>query len=857
MATLPRGTVTFLFTDVEGSTRRWEEDRDGMSAAVARLDALVAERVSAHSGTVVKPRGEGDSHFCVFAQASDALAAAADLQRALADSDLRVRAAVHAGEAELRDSDYYGPAVNRAARLRAVGHGGQTLVSQTVVGLVSGHAPAGTALVDLGTHRLKDLTEPEHVHELRLPDAAEFPPLKSLDVVRHNLPTQLTSFVGREKEVAEVTALVEVNPLVTLTGAGGSGKTRLALQAAAEVLETQPDGAWFVELAAVADPDQVLPTVCAVFGIREESTPGVASVPLRERLLAALRHRRLLLVLDNCEHLIAEAAELVATIRKLCPDVRILATSREALGVPGEATSVVPPMAFPQRDAGTSAVAACDAVQLFVERAALRTRFDLTDENSPAVAEICRRLDGIPLAIELAAAKVAMLTPDQIAGKLDDRFRLLTGGGRTALPRHRTLQATIDWSFALLAETERAFLRRLSVFAGGFTLEAAEAVCGFDPLSGDSVLELVEQLVEKSVVVADTQDADEARFRLQESIRQYGADRLVEAGETDVTRDRHQQWHVDLAAAFERGNFGRGQAAWHRRIGRDLENCRAAMRWRGDPVKALRLATSLFAHYVNRGPVTEGAEQVAEALRDCADAGIRLDPHVELAANRVVAQLLGFTGDREAAIQHGERAADLADSIPPAERDFHAVLGYGVLAALLIERSPERSEESGRRCLETATAIGDDHSQYLAHIPLSGRALATGNLAAAEAHLEAAAPALRRAGTPIFVAMHARQLARVRLAQGRLDEAETLLAEGLVSAREIESDNMIIEILSTQAAIAGRRGNGDAQRDLLAQAAAHARSSGFEFLAESLASQQDRVTGPDPEWSNPQPGPAS
>jgi predicted ATPase/class 3 adenylate cyclase len=612
MLELPTGTVTFLFTDVEGSTRLWEQDPAAMRAATARHDSLVAEIVSGKSGVVVRPRGEGDSRFAVFARASDAVAAAAVLQQVLTaevwptPQPLRVRMALHTGEADLRGGDYYGAAVNRCARLRAIARGGQALVSQATHELARGAPPAGIGFADLGEHRLRDLAAAERVFQLTasgLPD--DFPPLKSLDALPNNLPLQLTSFVGREREQAEVRRLLTTARLVTLTGTGGCGKTRLALQVGAELADAFADGVWFVDLAPLADPALVPQTVAAVLGVHE-----VAGRPLLQTVADHLRGRELLLILDNCEHLLDACAQLADALLRACPRLRILATSRELLGVAGESAWRVPSLTLPdaRQPPAAASLTQYEAVRLFIERAvAALPTFAVTNQNAPAVAQLCWRLDGIPLAIELAAARVRMLTVEQIAARLDDRFRLLTGGSRTALRRQQTLQAAIDWSYQLLSEEERLLLQRLAVFAGGWTLEAAEAVGVGASIEGADVLDLLGALVDKSLVVAEGQGAHE-RYRLLETIRQYAGEKLLEAGEVGPIRDQHRDWYVGLAARAEPELTGPGEEEWLGRLEVEHDNLRAALAWslEGDPGVGLRLAASLGGFWARHGHLVEG-----------------------------------------------------------------------------------------------------------------------------------------------------------------------------------------------------------------------------------------------------------
>jgi predicted ATPase/class 3 adenylate cyclase len=485
--------LTFLFTDIEGSTRLWEADADAMRASLARHDEILA--TACVDGDLFKHTGDG---VCAaFDAPTAALRAAAAAQRALADEPwatadpIRVRMGVHTGEAEYRDGDYFGVALNRTARLMDAAHGGQVVVSASTGALVD-PAADGVALRDLGEHRFKDLRERERVFEMGI-DGLEraFPPLRSLETYATNLPVQLTSFVGRSAELAEVSALLGESRLVTLTGVGGVGKTRLAVQAAAETIDHYPDGVWLVELAPITDPGLVLGQAAAALGVREE--PGR---PLEDVLVDRLHDRTLLVVLDNCEHLIDEAAKLAERLLRAVPGLTLLATSREGLGIGGERLWQVPSL--------TRQGAQADAMSLFVERARMvRPGFRLDADTTDTVAAICARLDGIPLAIELAAARLRVFTVTQVAERLGDRFRLLTGGSRTALPRQRTLEATMDWSYDLLAEREQTLLRRLSVFAGGFTFDAAEEVCGGDPLDRAEVLDLLTHLIDTSLVTVD------------------------------------------------------------------------------------------------------------------------------------------------------------------------------------------------------------------------------------------------------------------------------------------------------------------------------------------------------------------
>jgi predicted ATPase/class 3 adenylate cyclase len=539
---IPSGTITFVFTDIEGSTKRWDRDRAAMETAVRRHDAIMREAIAAYNGHVFKTIGDA---FCAaFHKPEDAVAAMFDAQRALGAEDfsavdgIRVRAAIHTGTADERDRDYFGPAVNRVARLLSIAHGGQTIISGVTSDLVDGLLPPLASLRDLGEHRLKDLSQPEHVYQLLGPDLrADFPRLRSLEALPNNLPLQSTTFVGRETEIADITKLLEENRLVTLIGSGGVGKTRTSLQVAANLLDGSGDGVWFIELAPIADGELVPSTIAHAMGVALQ-----ADFDHLEQLVRALQKKRALIVFDNCEHLIEPAARTIAAIARSCPQVAVLASSRQALGIAGEATYRMPPLSSPRADQGPLTAADAPryaAVALFADRArAADHRFALTDENAPIIAEICRRLDGIALAIELAAARVKILSPKQLRDKLDERFRVLTGGGRDLLPRQQTLRALIDWSHDLLDERERVLFRRLGIFVDGFTLEGASAVASGEDLDEFDVFDLVASLVDKSLVHAEP-SGDALRYRLLESTRAYAAEKLREAGERDLTAGRY------------------------------------------------------------------------------------------------------------------------------------------------------------------------------------------------------------------------------------------------------------------------------------------------------------------------------
>ena len=603
MLQLPTGTVTFLFTDVEGSTGMWEDDPEGMRLALARHDEILRSAIESRAGYVFSTGG--DSFAAAFAAASDGARAALEAQGALGAErwgtaePLRVRMAVHSGSAELRAADYFGPALNRAARLLAVGHGGQILMSQSAAALIGDGFDA--TLTDLGEHRLKDLTEPERVFQLsEMPD--RFPPLRSLDAYPNNLPLQLTSFVGREDQLEEIAQLITEYRLLTLTGAGGLGKTRLALQAAGSMIDVFSDGVWLIELAPVADPVFLPQAVVAGLGV---SVRGSSSV--LETLESFLAQRELLLILDNCEHVLDEAVELTEVVLQSAPGVHIVATSREGLAVAGERLWRVPSLRVGgDGENDWEQARESEAVRLFAERAAqVQSEFELTAETVSDVVTICRRLDGMPLAIELAAARTRVLPVDEIASRLNDRFRLLTSRSRTAVPRQQTLLATVEWSYELLSDRERLLFDRLSAFRGGFTLEAAEAVCGGYGLDESEVLDLLTQLVDKSLVVAKGGALGTGRFRMLETLRHFSLERLADRRQADQVRHRHAAYFLSVAEQAEPLLETSVMAEWLDRLETEHDNLRAALGWMldaGETIGALRMtvALSVWFWYVHR-----------------------------------------------------------------------------------------------------------------------------------------------------------------------------------------------------------------------------------------------------------------
>jgi len=594
------GLLTFLFTDLEGSTALWEDFPELMEQALARHDSLLREVIEIHRGQVVKTTGDG--FHAIFGSPTDGIAAALAGQQAIVAENWpekigqpRVRMGLHTGESQSRDGDYYGPEINRAARIMGIGHGGQVLVSEVCAALLKGHLPQQATLEDLGMHRLKGVTSPERIFQLQHPRLEiQFPPLKSLTSYPHNLPIQVTSFIGRDHELADVKNLLDQTHLLTLLGPGGTGKTRLMLQAAEDLIDQFPDGIWLVELAPVTDPDLIPDQVANVLRLREQ--PGRSML---DSLVTFLRRKELLLLLDNVEHLVHKSAELTEQLIKNCPKVKILITGREALFISGETTLQIPSLSLPEgEEQNLDSLLTSEAVQLFAARAQeVNPDFALSPDNAPAIVEIVQRLDGIPLALELAAARLRMLSVEQIASRLNDRFRLLTGGSRTALPRQQTLQALIDWSWNLLDESERITLRRLSVFSGGWRLSAAEEVIGDDQLEEASIFDLIDQLINKSLVVVNHLPGGEVRYRLLESIRQYARDRLFEAGEGEVLRDKHATYFAGFIDEVEARFSGEEMVPWLKRLIQETDNFRSALEWTTErnPPLMVEIAGKLFS----------------------------------------------------------------------------------------------------------------------------------------------------------------------------------------------------------------------------------------------------------------------
>lgn len=656
----PTGAVSFMFTDVESSTRLWEDAEADMDEALARHHRDVG-RVSAERGGYVFSTA-GDGFGIAFASPSAAVVAAVEIQRALhreGTLPLRVRMGIHTGECRERDGDYFGPTVNRAARIMDAAHGGQILLSAATAELVRRGRDA-PKLLDLGEHQLRDVEEPEHLWQVAVPGLErDFPPVRSLDAFPHHLPRPRTSFVGRAREVEEVRKLVRDHRLVTLTGVGGTGKTRLAVEVAHRELPTFPDGAFFADLSPLADASGIVPTVAGAVGMSID--PGAVSAD--EQVTGYLSRKRALLVVDNCEHLVDAAAELCDRLLEGCADLHLLATSREPLEVEGEQIWAVPPLALPTEEETVSG-----AISLFEDRAAAaRAGFELDVSNLEAVGAICEQLDGLPLAIEFAAAKVSYLSPEQIAERLQDRFRLLTGKRRRVPERQRTLEAALDWSFELLSDMERTLLARLSVFADSFTLEAAEEVCGGPEI--DDVAEVLGSLVARSLVVPEDRNG-ETRYRLLETVKHYARQKLEEAGESEALRDRHRDHYVALVQSY-----GMDAILLNFQVANTLESqweeLQSAIAWSADGHRwdLVGLLAAAIGWFTWRSGHDESARWLAAAL----DSG-QLERYLYARCALMLAVRCNAAG--EAALV--ERWAHAALKVAPAEPDV------GVAANLLL-----------------------------------------------------------------------------------------------------------------------------------------------------------------------------
>jgi predicted ATPase/class 3 adenylate cyclase len=816
MASLPTGTVTFLFADIEGSTRLLQQLGDRYADVLADYRRFLRTAIREMAGEELDT--QGDSLFAAFPRARDALTVAISVQHSLLHHpwpdgvSLRARIGLHTGEALAADSGYIGMDVHRAARICAAGHGGQILLSDTTYALVAKGLPEGVSLRDLGEHLLKDLAHPHRLFQVMaagLP--AKFPLLKSLNVLPNNLPTQLSSFIGREREIGEVKTMLASTRLLTLTGTGGSGKTRLALQTGAELLDQYPDGVWLVEFGALVDPTLVPQTVAAALLVREQPEQ-----PLTETLINSLHPKSLLLILDNCEHLLPACAGLADALLRGCPKTRILATSREHLGIVGETLFAVPPLRVPSLEQLPSLadLVQYESVRLFNERAtAILATFRITPQDAKSIVQLCHDLDGIPLAIELAAARVKVLTVSQILARLGDRFRLLAGSRRTGPSRQLTLQAAMDWSYNLLAEKERAVLRRCTVFAGGCTLEAVETVCSGQGVETTEVLDLLTQLVDKSLLLADAQ-RDGGRYRMLETIRHYGRQKLVDSAEGVEARRKHFEWYCGFVERVQVRLSGGSddvsdEVDYLDQLEREHDNLRAALEWciaNGEAEKALRLATSLSEFWVIRGHLSEGREWLLRALQ-------RSEEGVPAALHAKALHWMGHFAQSQAGLSVARRYYDDSLKIYQHLNDKE---GIALLLRRIGSMLAHQGDISARTFLEESLTIyrelGQKPGMASALGSLGSLERFQGNYDAARDLSEQSLVLRRESGDAEGTAWALRNLARVSIRRADFEMALRHLEEGLEIFRKLSEQAGVAWTLINMGDIACLRGDGEAAR---------------------------------------------
>ena len=801
---LPTGTVTFLFTDIEDSTGMAQLYPAELPALLSQHNAILRQSIEAHHGHVF--RIVGDAFCAAFFTAADALDAAIQAQRHLQQVawhpvELKVRMGVHTGPAQAGGIEevaggYTGYlTLTRVQRVMSTAYGGQILISSASAELLRGDLPESVELRHMGEHRLKGLLNPERLWQVTAPDLlSEFPPFKSLNAIPNSLPVQVNSFIGRERELAQTKELLTSTHLLTLIGPGGTGKTRLTLQLAAEVLPEFADGVWLVELAPITDPELVLQTIAAALGLRE--IPGVS---LKDLVTRYLCDKQLVLILDNCEHLVETCAVLADRFIRSCPKLRILASSREALGIAGETVYQVPPLALPASDGLTAeTLRRSEAVQLFVERAAaVKPGFGLNDHNASAVAKICQRLDGIPLALELAAARVGMLTPQQIASRLDDRFRLLTGGSRTALPRQQTLRSLIDWSYDLLSETERLLFCRLSVFVGGWSLEAAEAVC-----PELDVLSLLAGLTQKSLVLADD-SVDEAatRFQQLETIRQYAREKLEDYRETQEISSRHASFFARLAGEAEAHlNGGPENIHWLQRLESEHGNLRAALDWclsGGDQSLGMQLAGSLTYFWFRQDHHSEGRNYLEWALK----ASDQAPTHVKAKLYVSIGTLAYLRQDLEACFEAYQTAASLYRGVDDPAGLGSALAFYGGIIGML---HPSRYSEAVLLCYEALDILRkiDDKPRIVQALNFTGEMFRTrGDYKKAKAAYEECLSLAREIGDLLRESMMYQNLGYVAIHEGDYQRAKELCSRGIRLALQIKSASQVAATIMVMAGV--------------------------------------------------------
>lgn len=816
---LPSGTVTFLFTDIEGSTQLWEQHPQAMQTALARHDAILVQAIAAHAGTIVKRTGDGV--LVAFAQAINALAAALAGQRALQTEvwdtigRLPVRMALHSGSADARDADYYGPTLNRAARLLAAGHGGQILLSRATVELVQDQLSGDVALRDLGTHRLKDLSRPQHIFQLVGSDLpSEFPPLRTLDARPNNLLAQPIVLIGREKEVQTISDLLRRADvrLLSLIGAGGIGKTRLAVQVASEMLDAFADGIWFVDLAPIRDPDLVVTAIAHSLAVKE-----LGDRPLVEQLSMYLRPKQLLLVLDNFEQIV-NAAPQVAALLAGAPELKVLVTSRTVLRLRGEQEYMVPPLALPdpKQSPPLAALSQYAAVALFIQCAQdVKPDFQVTNENALAIAQICYRLDGLPLAIVLAAARIKLFTPDALLKRLERRLTILTGGPRDVPERQQTIRATIDWSYQLLDAVEQRLFRQLGVFVGGCTLEAAAAVCNRDGALGDDILSCLAVLVDKSLLHQEEGTEGEPRFVMRETIREYALEWLAASVEEETIRQRQAEYYLTLAEQAERNLFGPEQQLWLNRLEQELDNIRAVLRWSATTDHTeigLRLAGALGSFWGIHGYLNEGRTWLGTFLS-------RSEAMEQTTARAKALNAAGNLATRVYDTASGrvlfEECLAISQALGDTYYHAHALNGLGDVAHL--EGNSTQSKALYQESLSLLRSLGDAVGTAWILIDLGVLALSQGESTAARAYVEESLAIHRARRDKRSVSAALNSLGEVARWQGDYRHAAMYYDESLSLAQETGYKVGMAHVLQSQGSVTLHQGD-------IAQAAARFRA---------------------------------
>ncbi len=799
---LPTGTVTFLFTDIEGSTHRWEAFHDEMARTVKRHDAILDRVLKKHGGVVFKKAGDA---FCAaFDRASNAATAAVAAQRAFADEDfseiegLYVRMALHTGEAEERAGDYFGSTVNRVARLLSIGCGGQVLVSGICADLVGEDLGPKMQLRDLGVHRLKDLTEAEHIFQLCAPGLrTDFPPLRSSDVWPNNLPLQLTSFVGRKKDLESLKQGVRTSRLITIVGAGGVGKTRLAIQLGAEVLDQYADGGvWLLEFASITDPALLVHVLASTLNVRESRDPLTV-----KHVVKSLAAKHALLIFDNCEHLIGEVAKIADALLRECPNVRIIATSRQPLQIAGEWIHQLAPMAVP-RDSGVISLDEAmhySAIALFVERArAADNKFLLTPENATTVADICRRLDGIALAIELAAARVKVLNVETLEERLNERLRLLTGGSRADLPRHQTMRALIDWSYDLLDPRERLLFDRCAIFAGAFSFQAASAICADDFLKADDIFDVLISLAEKSLLVSDPDELN-AHYRLLESTREYALEKLKESGNYQQLATKHAEFYRAIVQEADVNFHKIPQLEWYSRLRDHVENFRSALQWslgeRQDAALGGALAGGLERFWYETGRLGEGRLWISRALELTDE---KQNPEIAARLWLARAVLLAGTSRGAESQKAAERAQTLYESVGDKRGTAYALRACAI--ALRDTHQLPEAENMLRRAADLFEETGDGGGLALALATLGSICSYRGDLETARTLCARGLDAARAQGAEFAFTLGSLYLADIEFQCGRFEEALTHAEDALTFAERNKNSRVAANLRNNLAA---------------------------------------------------------